>query len=230
MKILVLRLHSSGPEYEEMKKVHYENDDSIFLTYNENLKDQIRYSDRMFEIKAKDTYVPGLLDKTMKALKYFINKIDFDFVVRTNSSTVIDMEELKKTLGEIQQKDVYGGHVFRAIWMNEVGGITPEVFQKIEGTEFVSGTSLILSVSMCLYLLNNEHLLDYSIVDDVAIGLLMKKIGGPNLFLPFYEGNALVSKCCFYRFKSENREQDAAKIANQYSLLKYKTRYNVHSL
>lgn len=232
MKILVLRLHSDGLEYDEMKKHHMENDDSIFLTYNENIEEDVKYSeqDKLFEIKGKNTYVPGLLEKTVKALKYFIEKSDFDFVVRTNSSTVIDMEELKKKLSYLSSKHVYGGHVFRAIWLNEVGGITPNVFERIKDTEFVSGTSMIMSKSVCEYILNNEQLLDYSIVDDVAIGLLLKNIGGPNVYLPFHEGVTLEPNCCFYRFKSDNRIQDITNILKQYSLLKHKTGNNMHSL
>lgn len=229
MKILILRLHNNSPEYNEMKEIHYQNDDSVFLTHNENITEEIRYSDRLFEIKGKNTYVPGLLDKTIKAIKYFIKNTDFDFIVRTNISTVIDIEELKKKLTSVSSKNIYGGHLFRAIWINEVGGITPEVFKRIGGTEFVSGTSIVLSRSVCEYISNNEELLDYSIIDDVSIGLLLKNIGGPNLCLPFYEGNGLIDDCCFYRFKSDNRNHDILNISNQYRLLKYKSRNNMHS-
>lgn len=221
MKILVLRLYDTQQHFPEMKKIHYENDDSIFITYNSEMQEDIRYSDRLFEVKGVESYVPGVLDKTIKAFEYFLNHTEFDYVVRTNISTVIDMKKLEDKLRHVTSKHVYGGHVFRAVWINEQGGITPEVFEKIKGTEFVSGTSIILSRLMCEYIVNNSRLLNYSIVDDVSIGLLMQKMNGPNLYLSFSEGNGLIQNCCFYRFKTTDRLNDALSIAKQYDLFKY---------
>lgn len=223
MKVLVLRLYNSTPEYDLMKDVHVKNDDSIFLTFNPNLEKEWNYhSDkRLLEIKGEESINPGTRIKTLKALEICLELFDFDFLVRSNMSTVIDINLLKQKLQYMKTTNVYGGHVWNLIWEDIPSGITQDVLSKHRNTQFISGTSIILSRDNCKFIVDNQHTLNVNVVDDVAIGIIMKQKQLPNLFLNFENGPMTDKNIVFFRFCNKNdRMNDSKRMEIQYSLFK----------
>ena len=66
--------------------------------------------------------------------------------------------------------------LFTLDWIDKYYGTCND---KYFGTKFASGTNIILQKNIFLYILNNIHKLDYSIIDDISIGVLVKNI--PNI-------------------------------------------------
>lgn len=228
MKILVLRIYNSTYEYDIMRDLHMQNDDSIFVCYNETLKEPWRYySDkRLIELRGKDSQVPGMLDKSIKALEICMGLFNFDILVRSNISTIIDLQELQTQLHD--KSSVYGGHSWILDWHDWKFGIDEAALSKYRYTEFISGTSIVLSRDNCEFILENKHKLDYSIVDDVSIGVLMKEKHGPNFRSWFIESSTPVKNVCFYRFCTPDRIGDTVRMKELYSLFEDKARNNVH--
>lgn len=223
MKILVLRVYNSNEEYDLMKDVHMKYDKSIFVILNPNLEKEWNYDaeKRLLEIKGEESFNPGLRIKTFKALKICLELFEFDFLVRSNMSTVIDLKQLEEKLGYLKGKSVYGGHAWNLQFEDHYSGITKEMLEKYRNLLYISGTSIILSRDNCEFIRDNHFRLTDNVVDDVAIGVLMKDKQIPNLYLRFESGPSTDRSIVFFRFKrNEDRKKDYLRMIEQYQLLK----------
>jgi len=110
-----------------------------------------------------ESLIPGILKKTIYAFKQIIDK-DFHYIFRTNLSSFINIEKFIKWTATIKDKNVYKGFI-----------------GYLNGIKFASGAGYLLSRDIIQYIIDNEHLLNKDLPDDVAIGkLLMIKIGVEN--------------------------------------------------
>jgi hypothetical protein len=174
---------------------------------------------RVFRVKGEEGLF-RILHKTIKAFEYFLEHFEFDYIVRSNMSTVIDMNALKRKLAPLSGS-VYGGHEYTLSWVCEGSGITADVYYKHQNARFIQGTSIVMSRDTCQYIVDHQSELNYNVVDDVAIGALLKDV-------PF---TRFQSQCCeeevgvksdkvFYRYRwSSSRMDDVHKINEQYQLL-----------
>lgn len=123
---------------------------SYFIKYKDDLQENIIQTEDTIYIKGTETLIPGCLDKTIKSIEYLLNKFDFDFIFRTNMSSVIDLNKL-----------------YNLIDNNiECGGI----IGNCNGQQFISGAGILMNKKICQLLINNKNYLNYNIIDDVAIG------------------------------------------------------------
>jgi len=156
MKLIILILASDYGEYLKMQPLwktymnRFPYITSFFMKYKPDLSDNIQLQDDTIFIKGSDSFVPGCLDKTIKSIEFVLKEYDFDFIFRTNMSSVIDLQKLYNILND---KMKYAGVI---------------VFDK--GTYFASGAGFLLSKQMCQLLINNKDKLQYNIIDDVALG------------------------------------------------------------
>jgi hypothetical protein len=184
MKILNLVLYSDNIFYNQMYEIlskFYENYNyvqTIFYKYDENLNSDIEIKNNILLIKGKESIIPGCLHKTIVTFKWIkdnINLNDFDYIIRQNISTIINFDKLKNIL--IDNKFNYGsGLMLNLNWIDSYSGINDK---KYFGLNFASGTSIILDKNTFKYILENSNYLNYEIVDDVAIGDLIKNY--PNI-------------------------------------------------
>jgi hypothetical protein len=49
-------------------------------------------------MKGVESYIPGCLDKTVKSIEYCLHNYNFDFIFRTNMSSVVDLNKLYNLL------------------------------------------------------------------------------------------------------------------------------------
>jgi len=118
-------------------------------------------------VKQEETYL-GILNKTVEAMDYCLTHKPFDFLIRSNLSTIINISNLLLFLGKLPQENVYcGGKVLNLQWLSPEAGITDT---SLFGTRFVQGTSIILSKDLVISICRNKKHLRNSIVDDVALG------------------------------------------------------------
>jgi hypothetical protein len=123
---------------------------SFFIKYDENLQEDIVLVDDTIYMKGVESYIPGCLDKTVKSIEYCLHNYNFDFIFRTNMSSVVDLNKLYDLLN------------------HNIGysGIIGDYF----GEQYVSGAGILISKNNCEMLINNKNSLDYNVIDDVSIG------------------------------------------------------------
>jgi hypothetical protein len=102
--------------------------------------------------KGNENYIPGILNKTIKSINYCINNFDFDYIYRTNLSTVLNLDKLYEYTQN--NKVNYAGKIYG---------------------NFISGSGILLSKEACTKLSNDKSLIDNEIIDDVSIGNVLNK-------------------------------------------------------
>ena len=223
MKILNLILYSKSDEYDEMYNLQSNylkfikenlNIDYYFYCYDD-IEEDYKIIDDIIYIKGEESYLPGVLDKTIKSFELFIND-NYDYIIRSNISTVLNFELLINFLNN--NKIDYCGNIIKINWLNNEHGITKKYFNE----DFITGTCIILSNNAYTYLLNNKINLDYTVIDDIAISLLLKynfKFIELNNYYVVNDTNVNEKKTFtndktyhqiipFYRNKSINRNND----------------------
>lgn len=233
MKILNLVLYSNHEHFDSMKRLsslyykQFDNVKTIYYKFTSSIENDIEIEKDVLYIKGNESHTPGILFKTLKAFQYIVNlKEEFDYVIRTNISTVVNFDLLIKQI-IINSPIYYGGILCQLKYIANNSGIDP----KYQNIPYVSGLGIILSMDALRYIVYNNHLIDLNVIDDVAIGILFytyrKDIKIKNLC---YQNNILftsdemaneidMNKYCdnviFYRNKSMNdRYLDIKKIKN----------------
>jgi hypothetical protein len=181
MKILNLVLYSENePAYVGMRDVlrshtaRYPNVRCVFYTYDPEITEPWLLDDDILRIRGHETYVPGILNKTIEAFR-ITETWDYDLLIRTNISTIVDFSGL---VGYCSGPDFkFGGPVgyMNATWTDRKGGIFDGRFS---GLQFVRGWCIIFTRATIALMLRNAHFIDTSVIDDVTISdFLTRKIG-----------------------------------------------------
>jgi hypothetical protein len=218
VNILVLRICSNSPEYDSMKQAHLENDKSIFVAFNPNIGKEWIYNenDRTIYVKGHETHTPGILEKTIIGIKACLELFDFDVLVRSNISTVINTNILSEKLSSYSDT-IYGGSIFTLNWLHTLSGITEETYPSVALTRYPQGTGITMSRDVCKYLVENKDLLDMRIIDDVAIGNMLNKKYTINFDEKYVENfKGVMLDKVFYRNKFGDRHLDIGRMYHQY--------------
>lgn len=130
-----------------------------FYCFRNNQDKDFILEDDILYIKGTETYIPGIMNKTLHALEYLSNK-EFKYIVRTNISSFVNFELLSKLLKN--DNFDYGGCI--RYGFNQIGINNDDIF--------IGGQCLILSKSFvkCL-VLNKDLIKSYNRIDDHCIGL-----------------------------------------------------------
>lgn len=214
-KVLHLVLYS--PEYRDM----YESTrrfyaaqkiPTYYYSFSPTISSEYELKDDQLLIRGTETYLPGILDKTLKALRYF--PLDpYQYIIRSNASTVVDFEPLLEELAK-NPVDYAGSFAHQLQWLDPANGITDRTYW---GTRYASGTCIIMSREAAKKLLN--HTLDHKVIDDVAIGVAMKQLGyTPKCYLSRFKTVTATDpslkrgRWWFYRHRTDNRLNDSEHI------------------
>jgi hypothetical protein len=129
----------------------------FYIEYKDDITDDVVEIDDYIFIKGKeDPMIPNLLNKNIIAINYINKKYDFDFILRTNLSSIWNIFKLLSLYDEIPKSNFFGGYV---------------IFNS-----FVSGTGIFISRDLLEKLLKiNTNYFNH--LDDVAISIHMKNIG-----------------------------------------------------
>ena len=198
MNILVLIISSNNlPIYEKNKEVWrtymnlYSNIDSFFIEYHSELS--LKKENNTIYLPGKECF-ENILSKTLISLDYFINKSNkkYDFVVRTNLSTVWDFHYLLKYLEMLPKEKVYAGPI----------GPYYHVENGVFWFHFAGGMSIIMSIDVCELLLLPEKqkiAKEFNNMDDIDIGYTLHISG---IYLTPFEYFKVNSLHQFYQFES----------------------------
>lgn len=180
MKLLFLFIYSQGELYDKMKALQqsymhlYENATCYFITFDQDLTEDIAIKDDTIYVKGNEALL-NILDKTVKSLEYLLltKKLHFDYIIRTNVSTVVNIPKITEYIATYPTTNVYTcAYRITLQLLDERAGIIDE---SLFGTVFASGISIIMSHDVCTHMIQNKDKLRHDIVDDVAIGLYMKQ-------------------------------------------------------
>ena len=62
----------------------FSNVKTIYYKFNEDLINEYDLKDDILIIQGKESFIPGILDKTIKAFQYIVDNYTFDYVIRSN--------------------------------------------------------------------------------------------------------------------------------------------------
>ena len=185
MKILILVIYSESEFYKDMLEIqrsyiHLNPNFQVFFIQSriqsreeQTKEEEVEIQDDFIYVKSLENKM-GILGKTLKSLEYLIQKgLVYDFIVRTNISTLINLDLLYNHLTNIPTENIYtGGFILNLQWLDPEAGIIDETFF---GTKFLQGTSIILSWDIVNKLVNNLNKIRYDIIDDVSIAIFIKQ-------------------------------------------------------
>lgn len=166
-KVLILVIYSSNPLYDAQQHFwrQYMNsspDISCYFITFDNVP-TITLDGDTLRIPGVETY-EGITLKTLDALEYFLTRDSYDFIIRTNISSIWDYPRLLTHLTTLPRTLVYSGRP---------GGTRGEM-------TYASGSGMILTPDVCAKLLNaRDFALQFQIVDDVDIGFTFQHLGIP---------------------------------------------------
>jgi len=166
-----------------------------FTQFREKQTETIELIDNDIYVKGNESAM-NILDKTIKSFE-LMNKlhIDYDFLIRANISTIIDINNLLIFLNSLPKNNIYcGGCKLNLQWLDPNYGIVDDT---LFGLNYIQGTSIILSKNIVESICNNKDKLNYKIIDDVSIGLFIKEYHN-NIFvdtnnLNKYKSNIVVN-------------------------------------
>jgi len=158
MKLIVLILANDTGIYLECQKLWqiymntHPNIKTYFIKYKSDLIEDISLENDNIFIKGNESFIPGCLDKTVKAIEFCLKNQNFDFIFRTNMSSVVDLNNINSVL------ENYNRHYSGVIGVHQ-------------NIQFASGAGILLSKQLCIFLTSYKHKLNYNLMDDLSIGL-----------------------------------------------------------
>lgn len=186
MKILHIVIYSSSSSMENVEDGSYENMYSLmsefykkkkenvftyFIRFREDIDGDFLIEDDILNIKGKESFIPGILDKTIKSFEIF-KDLEYDYLVRSNISTIINFDKLIQYLTIKPILYYGGGHCKNLNWISISDGI---VNQNWCNTIFSNGTSIIFTKNAIIDIINNKNIIKYDIIDDVSLSIFVRE-------------------------------------------------------
>jgi hypothetical protein len=198
--------------------------DTFYVKYQPEITSTNITDGNIINLKGVESVVPGLLYKTVDSLLYLKDKLDgYDFIARTNISTVVNFPAIADILDAENNYHFFGARVSRLMWLDPPSGIKD--FSNF-GVPFVTGSCMFFSKPLMAKILEMRHYIDFTVIDDVALGILVQnkfpevvalsfpdnKVFGykpeHEQRLNFQDSNEVRSMLAL-RFKSNDRANDA---------------------
>lgn len=177
-KICILIIYSDDKYYNKMLEIQqkylkkFENIVFYFTKMVNNQELDIEIIDNFINIKGEEIFL-NILDKTVKSMKYIYNNYEFDYLIRTNISTIVNIKKLEDFLMNAPKENYYGCCWYLNLnWLDNRGGIIDSTYF---GTKYAQGTNIIFSKDIVKNICENSELLNYNILDDVAFGIFVNK-------------------------------------------------------
>lgn len=162
---LIISSHDN-PIYEDFRNLHriyLKNYRPIlryfFVEFRSNQDEIVIEEDDYIYIKGDESINPGMILKTCKAFEYINNTYNYEFIIRTNLSTVFHIPNLLEYLYIIPNINSCGGFNYRS---------------------FITGTGIFLSRDVANQIV--ENFLKYDIIkfnEDIIISGLLNKFKTP---------------------------------------------------
>lgn len=227
-KLIILIIDSDDPVYSVHRATWraYMNSDpeilSLFIRYNPaHDGPNIDLSTNTLTFKGTESYVPGVLYKTLDAFDYCLQHFTFDHILRTNISSFFVFPLLKEcVLSTLPRIGCYAG------------------VRGVDIVPFGSGAGFIISPDIVNLLVLNRDKPPAHIPDDVAIGHFLQSLRIPITLLQrfnftfdrdtLHDNEKIVeaTRLQTYHFRVKN-EYERMRFDNHYMRLLLKTYYGI---
>jgi hypothetical protein len=173
-KILILIISSQEPPFKKMIETSLKTWDSINVDGVESIfycgEPVKENTDKMIYFPLKESY-QTMGEKTLRAYEWALKNKEFDYIARVNSSCYVNKKELIKYIQTLPDNNVFSGlkveeSTYKDKWM-------------------WGGGQYIISKDIIKLFVDNRHLWDHSIMDDMAVGFLANKLN-----VPYHQGRA----------------------------------------
>jgi len=172
MKVLVLVISSSDkPCYEGHRAVWRERWNSHpsfhckFLEMRGIAEGPPGEHGDTFFVEGEESMQPGVFRKTLAALAHYLDLGGYDFILRTNLSSLWIFDRFLPVVQSMPRCGVYAG---------VISSVRP----------YVSGGGILFSPDVARLVVNNEHLNTTNVVDDVDIGAILQALGVKPTWFP----------------------------------------------
>ena len=145
------KMRELSPKFYELypDKIKY-----FFIENKSDLNEIVIEDDNHLYINGTESFIPGIYQKSIKAIEYVTNNYSFDYIIRTNLSTFWHLPNLFKLLDSIPHEKFAGGYAFQG---------------------FISGTGIIMSRDVGIIVYSNPS--SSYIGDDLAISQTIQANG-----------------------------------------------------
>ena len=117
-----------------------------------------------------ETYVPGILQKTLYGIEHVINEMnEDDILIRSNLSSFFIFERLFEYIEKLPHQHVYAGTIERT--RNPLH--EPHLIKACGSNGFINGACIILSKDVCQTIVKNQTKIDSTLIDDVALRIFL---------------------------------------------------------
>lgn len=186
MRVLLILIFNKNDIYNNMLEIQRSyihnnlNIDTYFVSFDETILEDVKIVDDIIYVKGNESYI-NILYKTLKSFNHIINKLDkkYDFIIRSNVSTIIHFDNLLNYLNKIPSSNIYiGGHLETLKWQltpYEISENKQDKRNDYYGLKYIQGIGIILSYDIVMKLLDISSSIEYDIVDDVKFGLLIRE-------------------------------------------------------
>jgi len=182
-------------------------------------------------VKGEETYIPGILNKTIEAIRACHLTADirachltadmgalgglFDYIWRTNLSSVLDFQGLLdyvdssslRSCGE--SRCSYDGESLRSYDGESLRSYAGYIGTSVDGYNFASGAGFLMSQNVVDYLIDNERLLMRDVIDDVAIGKLLEpRFGLVHIDRCWVDGSLINCSSNIFHFRCETYKHE----------------------
>ena len=147
----------------------YSNIKHFFIEFKNDIAESIIEENNFLYVKGDETVIPGMYQKTMKAIEYLSNNYTYDYIVRTNLSSFWNIPNLFKLCDTFPKTNFAGGY-------------------NIQG--FISGTGIIMSPDVATRLYRTPYI--PMIHEDVAISEVFRVYNIPIYNITEYKWGFLV--------------------------------------
>jgi len=155
------------PFYHRFREMGVE---TYYYTFDPNVKD-ITVEEDIVYIPGHESFIPGILDKTIRVIEFFSQTKSFDYILRSNTSTVINFTPLLHLLQT--HTIIYGSCLIMTT--NNVTKEDGNVDARYYPLPFAHGVSIILHhTAVQLLLKHKETHLHYDTIDDISLGMFFK--------------------------------------------------------
>jgi hypothetical protein len=221
VKICILIIYSKNTIYDEMLEIqrnylnNFQNEVTFyFIQMNNEITNELEITDDFIFVKGDECFL-NILKKTVVSMRYVLENHKFDFLIRTNISTILSIKKLTNFLSFIPKNNYYGSGIY--LNLQNIAHPYGVVDDSLFGTIYGQGTCIILSNDIVKNICNNSDKLRYDIVDDLSIGVYL------NTIRP-----GIVEYSSEYQPSMFNSElQDIKNISNNYII--YRNRTSVSS-
>jgi hypothetical protein len=204
-KLIILAIASRSEIYDKFINIWYKKfiklaeqySIKIFLIFGKDIKtdDLLIEQKDILILDVNETYIPGILQKTLLAFQYINDNYEYKHIFRTNLSSFFILDNLLKMHEKLDDKDVYAGVVYH-----------------VNSIYYCSGAGMWFSTDNITYILDNLDKIPYDLIDDIAIGKVMEGKKQTNLIIYEKSGNHFEDR---YDFTNNIDVEDKTPILNR---------------